>query len=91
MSSGGTLVCRRSRFLLDLSDWVFLAFIVEIDGYYHFRDPCSYRRDRRKDFELQQHGYLVVRVLAEDIVCRLEQVLDTILAAVVFCRQQAHR
>ena len=68
-----------------------LHLVVEIDGYYHFRDPCSYRRDRRKDFELQQHGYLVVRVLAEDIVCRLEQVLDTILAAVVFCRQQAHR
>ena len=33
----------------------------------------------------------VVRVLAEDVVCRLEEVLDTILAAVVFCRQPAHR
>jgi len=53
--------------------------------------PAGRRSNRRKDFELQQHGYLVVRVLAEDIVCRLEQVLDTILAAVVFCRQQAHR
>jgi hypothetical protein len=30
-------------------------------------------------------------VLAEDVVCRLEEVLDTILAAVAFCRQQAHR
>jgi very-short-patch-repair endonuclease len=68
-----------------------LYLVVEIDGYYHFQDPCSYRRDRRKDVDLQQHGYLVVRVLAEDVVCRLEEVLDTILAAVAFCRQQAHR
>ena len=44
----------------------------------------AYRRDRRKDLELQKRGYLVVRVLAEDVVCRLEQVLDTILAAITF-------
>jgi Protein of unknown function (DUF559) len=68
-----------------------LNLVVEIDGYYHFQDPCSYRRDRRKDLGLQQHGYLVVRVLAEDVVCRLEEVLDTILAAVAFCRQEAPR
>jgi len=67
-----------------------LNLVVEIDGYYHFQDRGSYRRDRRKDLELQQHGYLVVRVLAEDVVCRLEAVLDTILAAVMFCRQRAH-
>lgn len=68
-----------------------LNLVVEIDGYYHFQDPASYRRDRRKDVALQQHGYLVVRVLAEDVVCRLEEVLDTIRAAVASCRQQAHR
>ncbi len=68
-----------------------LNLVVEIDGYYHFQDPCSYRRDRRKDVELQQHGYLVVRVLAEDVVCRLEEVLDAILAAVAYRRRQAHR
>ena len=61
-----------------------LRLVVEIDGYHHFQDPESYRRDRRKDLELQKHGYLVVRVLAEDVVCRLEHVLDTILAAVAF-------
>ncbi len=67
-----------------------LNLVVEIDGYYHIQDPCSYRRERRKDVELQQHGYLVVRVLAEDVVCRLEDVLDAILAAVAFRRRQAH-
>ena len=61
---------------------------VEIDGYYHFQNPDSYRRDRRKDMELQKHGYLVVRVLAEDVVCRLEEVLETILAAVSFQRMR---
>ena len=48
-----------------------------------------YRRDRRKDLELQKHGYLVVRVLADDVVERLEEVMDTILAAVAFRRAAA--
>ena len=59
-----------------------LALAVEIDGYYHFRNADAYRRDRRKDFELQRQGFLVVRVLAEDVVRRLEEVLDQVLAAV---------
>jgi hypothetical protein len=49
-----------------------LRLAVEIDGYYHFRDPEAYRRDRRKDAILQQHGYFVLRVLAQDVVPRLE-------------------
>ena len=60
---------------------------VEIDGYYHFQDPEAYRRDRRKDLELQTHGYLVVRVLADDVVERFEEVKNTILAAVAFRRE----
>src|SRR6202030_3510390 len=42
-----------------------LALAVEIDGYYHFRNADAYRRDRRKDIELQKQGFLVVRVLAD--------------------------
>jgi very-short-patch-repair endonuclease len=68
-----------------------LDLVVEIDGYYHFQDAESYRRDRRKDLELQKHGYLVVRVLADDVVCRLEEVLETILAAVAFRRGQGKK
>jgi very-short-patch-repair endonuclease len=63
-----------------------LNLAIEIDGYYHFQDSDSYRRDRRKDVELQKHGYLVIRVLAEDVVCRLEETLKAILAAVAFRR-----
>jgi hypothetical protein len=54
---------------------------VEIDGYFHFRDADGYRRDRSKDWELQRHGYLVLRFLADDVVRQVEQVRDRILAA----------
>jgi very-short-patch-repair endonuclease len=59
---------------------------VEIDGYFHFVDNEKYRRDRRKDFLLQKEGYIVMRFLAEDIVAQLEEILDTILAALSFRR-----
>lgn len=59
-----------------------LRIAIEIDGYYHFRDPDDYRRDRAKDWELQKHGFLVLRFLADDIIPRLEEVRDRILAAV---------
>ena len=63
-----------------------LRLTVEIDGYHHFREPENYRRDRRKDACLQKEGYLVLRFLAEDVVVRLEDVLEEILAAVAFRR-----
>lgn len=59
-----------------------LRIAVEIDGYYHFTDPDGYRRDRRKDVELQRQGYLVLRFLAEDVVARMEEVCESIRAAV---------
>jgi hypothetical protein len=55
-----------------------LRIAVEIDGYYHFQGPEAYRRDRRKDLALQRNGFLVLRFLAEDVVARLEEILDTI-------------
>jgi very-short-patch-repair endonuclease len=60
-----------------------LKVAVELDGaYWHLGDADAYRRDRRKDWELQRRGFLVVRFLAEDVVCRLQDVFDTIRAAV---------
>jgi hypothetical protein len=38
---------------------------IELDGYFHFRAPDDYRRDRAKDWELQRRGFLVLRFLAE--------------------------
>ena len=67
-----------------------LGLAVEIDGYYHFQSRDAYRRDRRKDLALQKRGHLVVRVLAEDVVERLEDVLDLILEAVATCRDRGN-
>jgi len=53
--------------------------VIELDGAQHLGDPEAYRRDRRKDLLLQQHGYLVMRFLADDIGKNLDLVLDTIL------------
>ena len=52
--------------------------VVEIDGYYHFRDADGYRRDRRKDALLQEHGWFVQRFLVEDVVGNLEAVVTEI-------------
>lgn len=59
-----------------------LRLAAEVDGYFHFTEPDRYRRDRRKDLLLQQHGYTICRVLADDVLDRPEEVLDIIVAAV---------
>ena len=58
---------------------------IEIDGYHHFADADHYRRDRRKDLLLQSRGYLVVRVLAEDVHH------DPRAAVRMVCEALAHR
>ena len=52
---------------------------IEIDGIQHLTTKDAYRSDRRKDLLLQEHGYTVLRFLAEDVSKRLDIVLDTIL------------
>ena len=54
---------------------------IEIDGLHHFSGEDAWRRDRRKDFLLQQSGHLVLRFLAADATRRLDEILDTILSA----------
>jgi len=61
--------------LLDQS----VRLIIELDGGGHFANEEAYRRDRRKDALLQEHGYFVLRFLVEDVGKRLDQVLDAIL------------
>ncbi len=57
--------------------------VIELDGAQHLSDPEAYRRDRRKDRLLQQHGYFLLRFLTEDVGKHLDLVLDTILAMLV--------
>ena len=52
---------------------------IELDGSQHFDDADAYRRDRRKDLLLQEHGYFVLRFLAVDVGRCLDMVLDAIL------------
>lgn len=54
---------------------------LEVDGYYHFRAPEDFRRDRAKDLLLQKAGWRVVRVLAQDVVDRLDEVLEFVHGA----------
>lgn len=56
--------------------------VVELDGGQHFSDRDAYRRDRRKDALLQEHGYFVLRFLVEDVGKQLNQVLDAILRVI---------
>jgi hypothetical protein len=55
---------------------------IELDGgYYHLANADAYRRDRKKDYSYQRHGYLILRFLSEDVVVRLEEIVDTIIEA----------
>jgi hypothetical protein len=57
------------------------SLAVELDGLQHLSDEDAYRRDRRKDAMLQEHGYLVLRFLADDVGKDLDHILDAILRA----------
>ena len=58
------------------------GLVIEIDGSQHLGDPVAYRRDRRKDSLLQEHGYFILRFLAQDLSRDLVSTLDAILRAI---------
>ena len=64
------------------------SLVVELDGGQHLTDADAYRRDRRKDALLQEHGYRVLRFLAVDVGTHLDTVLDTILRALANQRER---
>lgn len=56
-----------------------LGIAIEIDGFFHFAGgEEAFRRDRRKDVLLQQHGYLVSRWLTQDVCERPHLVMNAI-------------
>src|SRR5207247_6845195 len=65
--------------------------VIELDGGQHLGDAEAYRRDRRKDAALEQHGYFVLRFLCEDLGEHLDVVLDAILRALVNRREIGRR
>ena len=54
---------------------------IELDGDQHLDSHEAYRRDRRKDTLLQEHGYFVLRFLTEDVGKRFDTVRDAVLRA----------
>ena len=61
---------------------------IELDGSQHLDGHEAYRRDRRKDLLLQEHGYFVIRFLVADVGRCLDTVLDTILRALSHRRRE---
>jgi superfamily II DNA or RNA helicase/very-short-patch-repair endonuclease len=60
---------------------------IELDGAQHLDGEEAYRRDRRKDQLLQEHGYFVLRFLTTDVGRHFDAVLDTILRTLAHRRQ----
>jgi hypothetical protein len=58
---------------------------IELDGSQHFDSPEANRRDRRKDMLLQEHGYFVLRFLAEDVGQQLDAILRALSHRGVDC------
>ncbi|MBK9032848.1 MAG: DUF559 domain-containing protein [Myxococcales bacterium] len=52
---------------------------IEVDGYHHFTDVDHYRLDREKDLLLQAHGYIVLRVLADDVDADARQAVQMVI------------
>jgi hypothetical protein len=57
---------------------------IEIDGVHHFADPECYRRDRRKDLLLQTQGFVVVRLLAEDVMRDVRSAVSAVCQALAY-------
>ena len=60
------------------------AIAIEIDGYHHFTDADGYRRDRRKDLLLQTQGFLVIRLLAEDVMRDVRAAVNAVCQALAY-------
>ena len=68
-----------------------LRLVIELDGGQHLADAAAYRRDRRKDAALQQHGYFILRFLTEDLGQHLDDVLDAIQRALAHQKELARK
>jgi uncharacterized protein DUF559 len=64
---------------------------IEIDGIHHFADPDCYRRDRRKDLLLQTQGFVVVRLLAEDVMRDVRSAVNAVCQALAYRLEERER
>jgi very-short-patch-repair endonuclease len=64
---------------------------IEIDGVHHFADLDCYRRDRRKDLLLQTQGFVVVRLLAEDVMRDARAAVNAVCQALAYRLEEGRR
>jgi len=64
---------------------------IEIDGIHHFANPDCYRRDRRKDLLLQTQGFVVVRLLAEDVMRDVRSAVNAVCQALAYRLEERRR
>ncbi len=57
-----------------------LGLAVLVDGFGALADANAYRRDRQEDARLQLESYVVVRLLADDVIACPSQALTTVRA-----------
>jgi uncharacterized caspase-like protein len=65
------------------------CLLVDVDRWYHVRDPDEHRKTRLKDIWLQRAGFLSLRFPAEDLEHRLSSVVDEICAGLAGRRDES--
>ena len=61
--------------------WRTQRVIVEIDGYPFHSSRAALERDHRRDAQLQQMGFIVIRILARELSSEPEKVLVRVVGA----------
>lgn len=80
-----TTLCN-TTYLVDFV-WVIGKLVVEVDGYYWHSSHFSFAYDRRRDYELQLSGHLVMRLPHDEVIADVENAVEKI-RRMVHLRQQ---
>ncbi len=75
------------RFVVDLL-WRDGLVAVEVDSYRYHGGRRAFRRDRRRDAELLQCGYRVMRLVHDDIVADVQAALESLRGVVKLVREE---
>lgn len=76
-----------NRPLVDLL-WAGGGIVIEVDGYRFHSDVEAFARDRRRDYELILSGFLVLRLVSEEVVRDVGLAVEMIRRVVRFRRTQ---
>jgi len=67
----------QTRYLVDFS-WVDGRVVIEVDGYYWHSSQFSFAADRRRDYELQLTGYVVIRLPHDELIADIGESVEKI-------------